>query len=400
MNIPTIKLKQHTPILHFQHYLVKSGATLRVTELKPKLDRYLNANYTIPAEWRINGTDAINYKLKITPSLPSEVYGSKPPMFFGQGKKPVLLPSNVEEEQSTLTIQFFCLNSDLINRLQSINWTDFFLSTNFGTRQSKGYGSFFPKDIPNPFVPADMIGKEIRIDKTDKEEQGTVYRVDSFFISHSPTWENVMNEISDVYKCLRSGINEGGIYFKSLMFAFAKDKGQWWDKRVIKELFFLKNLEEQRKKHNKRTDPDPLAEQPQVIPAQQYYPMFRDNLGLATDELWKEYAFKVKKKGPKGIARFKSPILFKPLHVGSQWYVFILHREIPKEFRDATFTIWKDETPLKFRTFNDFSMKAFLNYVFTIDNYRKYLSKDNDSKRANNILKHLENIKNNFKPIQ
>ncbi|HEC99336.1 MAG TPA: hypothetical protein ENN18_03005 [Proteobacteria bacterium] len=35
-----IKLKQHTPIIHFQHD--QKGATLRATELKPKLDRYID----------------------------------------------------------------------------------------------------------------------------------------------------------------------------------------------------------------------------------------------------------------------------------------------------------------------------------------------------------------------
>ena len=35
----TFKLKQHTPIIHFQHD--QHGATLRATEVKPKLDRFL-----------------------------------------------------------------------------------------------------------------------------------------------------------------------------------------------------------------------------------------------------------------------------------------------------------------------------------------------------------------------
>ncbi len=33
------KLKQHTPIIHFQYD--QSGATLRASELKPKLDKFL-----------------------------------------------------------------------------------------------------------------------------------------------------------------------------------------------------------------------------------------------------------------------------------------------------------------------------------------------------------------------
>ena len=35
----TVKLKQHTPLIHFQ--AEQDGATLRATELKPKLDKFL-----------------------------------------------------------------------------------------------------------------------------------------------------------------------------------------------------------------------------------------------------------------------------------------------------------------------------------------------------------------------
>ncbi len=38
-----VKLKQHTPIIHFQWD--QAGATLRATELKPKLDRYIRVKY-------------------------------------------------------------------------------------------------------------------------------------------------------------------------------------------------------------------------------------------------------------------------------------------------------------------------------------------------------------------
>ena len=34
-----IKLKQHTPMIHFQHD--QEGATLRASEVKPKLDRFI-----------------------------------------------------------------------------------------------------------------------------------------------------------------------------------------------------------------------------------------------------------------------------------------------------------------------------------------------------------------------
>ena len=36
-------LKQHTPIIHFQHD--QDGATLRASEVKPKLDRFIYSKW-------------------------------------------------------------------------------------------------------------------------------------------------------------------------------------------------------------------------------------------------------------------------------------------------------------------------------------------------------------------
>ena len=50
MRTITIKLKQHTPVLHFQ---ADAAAPIRATELKPKLDKFIIANYhgKVPDEW-------------------------------------------------------------------------------------------------------------------------------------------------------------------------------------------------------------------------------------------------------------------------------------------------------------------------------------------------------------
>jgi len=60
-------LKQHTPMIHFQ--ADQSGATLRATELKPKLDRFLIERVfgsTTPPEHLIQGQgSALNYKVSI-----------------------------------------------------------------------------------------------------------------------------------------------------------------------------------------------------------------------------------------------------------------------------------------------------------------------------------------------
>lgn len=418
MNTISKKLFQHTPILHFQGNLSNAGATLRATEVKPKLDRFIIANLgrPVPADWKIGKTNALKYKLKITvSSRTSERERENLPMFFGK-KKTAIKVVRPKSEDYDVTFEIFCLNESLRSNIEQLDWDSFFIATNVGTRQSKGYGSFFPFESR---VPTSLVGREIKIDKN------TTYRVDSYFSpdidSSTASWSDIMNRIADVYKCLRSGINENGVYFKSLMFAYAKSENEWWDKRTIKELKFKSKLDEDRKKHKDRSVPDPLAEQPTVDP-QPVYPMFRDNLGLATIEFaWKErYGFSIIKKDVEGkIKRFKSPILFKPLFFDGKWYVFLLHREIPQAFREAIF----DVDGLKFQTHNSFSMKSYLNYVFSIEDYRQYISKPilpdncdsgtlngspketqpNDSTttiRATNIDNDLKQLKHNYITIK
>ena len=387
----TIKLKQHTPILHFQHELATDGATLRATELKPKLDKYLLANYEILPEWKIGKTDALDYKLKISvkgKNKKLKTYGN-PPMFFCEDKLPV--KGDNEKEKADVTIEILCFIDGLQQCISKIkNWNRFFFICNIGTRQSKGYGSFTQLE-PQTHLPS--VGDII------KAENNISYRVDSFFSPNVLSWNEVMQRISDVYKCFRSGINENGLYFKSLMFAYAKKEGKWWDKRTIKEILAPRKLEEHRRRHQNRTDPDPLAEKPAVEKGRDPYPMFRDNLGLSTVEIWRDYDFKIIKRDGGDIKRFKSPLLFKPVLVGGCWRVYILHREIPQKYKNNTFSVNKS---IKFMTFGNFSMKNYLNYILAdIENYNLYVTANDDDarERMNNIIEDLNGIKENFKKI-
>lgn len=75
--IKMFTLTQQTPLIHFQHKQI--GATLRATEVKPKLDRFLikcleNAGEELSLAWLIeNGKEnddkekslALNYKIRI-----------------------------------------------------------------------------------------------------------------------------------------------------------------------------------------------------------------------------------------------------------------------------------------------------------------------------------------------
>ena len=83
------KLKQHTPLIHFQHD--QHGATLRATELKPKLDRFImkkiGGKDKIPDEWLIDkDKNALDYKVSIHAEdveLTSISKKDKLPMYFG-----------------------------------------------------------------------------------------------------------------------------------------------------------------------------------------------------------------------------------------------------------------------------------------------------------------------------
>ena len=60
-----VELKQQTPILHFQPD--ESGATLRASEVKPKLDRFLinQSDEAIPQDWFLKKSDNTTLVSKI-----------------------------------------------------------------------------------------------------------------------------------------------------------------------------------------------------------------------------------------------------------------------------------------------------------------------------------------------
>ncbi|MBZ0200180.1 MAG: hypothetical protein K8H86_09955, partial [Ignavibacteriaceae bacterium] len=199
----TFKLKQHTPIIHFQHQ--QHGATLRASELKPKLDKYLIENsfggilnFNAYKEFLIGDTKSIdkglkkiddssniqdkenakreflkqqklafNYKIKMEgettdkeidlqeknrDGIPKIKFNritqiNEPvikafPMFFatmgeewGKNKKKFCFNHN-----TLLTI--VTVEDELIKKIKEI-FSLFILVTNFGTRQNKGFGSYY-----------------------------------------------------------------------------------------------------------------------------------------------------------------------------------------------------------------------------------------------------------------
>lgn len=184
MEILKFSLKQHTPLLHFQPN--EPGATLRASEVKPRLDRFIieqegNGEYDqvknhvkdIHKEWFINkDVYALNYSLRIVTHTGSNIT-------IKEKKTPkVKYNKNTHEEEIYYNLYNFPLvlsnmggNTDK-NRLANFSYTEgpidlifivkdiangensnlsaiikkyivlFFAQNNFGQRSSKGFGSF------------------------------------------------------------------------------------------------------------------------------------------------------------------------------------------------------------------------------------------------------------------
>ncbi|HLO54804.1 MAG TPA: hypothetical protein VK169_10970 [Saprospiraceae bacterium] len=349
-------LKQHTPIIHFQHD--QDGATLRSTEVKPKLDRFLieiykdNKHPIDFKEWLIGKgeKEVLDYKIIIEPVINVEHLiekGSNFGSFFGSmGDEYESNPKSANIASNNIKCHIFCLKSDLITSI-SDHLNNFFALNNFGTRQNKGFGCFTVVDIntiPQNF-PLTLFSYhfelDFRKDRIDLDEQ-----------------KILAEQIDIFYRSLRSGLNLKGkngekFYFKSALFMYLNSQSIQWDKKTIKATYFnkddiqvsetyfdRKDNEEKHKKgspfdiiylktqqnfhaHNGIT-PD-ILDSPRVQDDAHSEKLFRDRLGLSNDEKWFSYRNSLKKTEAKKqgnnwvrkennddpISRYKSPLLFK-----------------------------------------------------------------------------------------
>lgn len=178
--IKEYELIQQTPIIHFQYN--QSGATLRATEVKPKLDEFIikKCGKEFDKSWLISGTEkALNYKMQIVAigkpyisetseiaielsktkdrdkqrELRSKLKNSINEMYFGNMVSNDC--KNYEEEvrktyketvfwnhkDSKIVLKIICFIKELRDYIDDII-KEFFIVNNFGTRQSKGFGSF------------------------------------------------------------------------------------------------------------------------------------------------------------------------------------------------------------------------------------------------------------------
>lgn len=379
------ELKQHTPLIHFLHD--QPDATLRATELKPKLDTFIAARMdTIPEHWiakEQEGHKALDYKVSIQPSgnkahklalsekqkeVWDEVQMERKLKWVTEPAYPHLLANvggkEYRDELKNLiffegaTIRVHCWHKDLIEEIER-RLPLLLETTNFGNRPSKGFGSFSCVRIKNEIT---------------EWEPAAIPELGYYFEWEAAdgSFKDLFEAINVFYKCIRSGINEvehiqkddkgralktkTRFYFKSLMYAYAKEKkSEDWDKNILKRHFY-NNM--------------PLAANVKND--------YRDWLGLSTDESWakngtltKKFAVK-KESQTEAVQRFPSPILFKPKRIGdSDRFRIYFGGYIDKTIKD-TYSGAKIKVnmakhhapPLVLTPSSKFDLAEFLNFVF------------------------------------
>ena len=174
-----IKLKQHTPLIHFQHD--QEGATLRASEVKPKLDKYVLSQLT-PEEmsqgknegWLKIKNDRVwlDYKMKIEASEPrdvsmtvlEEIDRKTQSQKYDDIGRPLYKTQNYPDNLNSLimgnmggriredVLNFVMFGNVSLTLIFNCEWLhtkvkneifNFFFVTNFGNRTSKGFGKFF-----------------------------------------------------------------------------------------------------------------------------------------------------------------------------------------------------------------------------------------------------------------
>ncbi|MBK9152254.1 MAG: hypothetical protein IPM26_15265 [Saprospiraceae bacterium] len=208
----------------------------------------------------------------------------------------------------TIMFQATTLKAIIEPQLQS-----FFFLNNFGTRQSKGFGSFTMEGFdPSHHVPSDIC----------------IYKKNT-----AQDWKAKIKTLSSDWKQLKAGSNFGLYYKSDLMKYFCKMSGIRWEKRKIKREIHSSHtaLYNVLKKNpaatfNRIGGCSGDTDNPASVPASQNYKYIRAVLGLAEQ-------FEFGKPGKPArvrvfnneVKRFKAPVTFKVTNDA----IYMICHEVP-----------------------------------------------------------------------
>lgn len=413
-----VTLKQHTPLIHFQHD--QEGATLRASEVKPKLDKYI-LNKLTPEEkeqgkrdgWIKSKYDKVwlDYKMRIE-ATGCDIWEMKKDtgMVNNRTNKPIIntMPlyfGNINSDNpknisfcSGEVIVYITTRFDDLKKIIDTNKISFFILHNFGTRQSKGFGSFMPE--------VSSVSRYMDYDYA-KFEWSLPNNIN--FGSWDCFYE-FFTAIDFFYKTIRSGINQNEVYIKSLMYFYALDREEYWDKRTIRYEFqhFTPN------KHTDKGEMSDMAEDGNN--RKEIARLYRDMLGLSSPQTWKSYDDVITKehvseRTEDEIERFRSPILIKPIFNNGSFDVYLIPLSIPALYKDADFRISSKARRSSFimKTPSEFDVCDFLRFITDegiVESMRETLNKiirqaeQNRKNKTKKIARTILSIFNNIRYVE
>lgn len=321
MSSYSVELKQHTPLIHFQSK--QNGATIRATELKPKIDNFIieklkKVDPELYQEYQsvINEDNfpikaRISSKYKISISIASkphkEEYSREVP-YFGNNKDGLLLFKDIK-------VKVFSYNEKLVQLVGKV-LPYVFVFENFGARQGKGFGSFAPLSMSKD-----------KYENILKLNGNTVV-----YYKKVKNAESVLKQINRDYNLLKSGFNFKSSYRKSNLFLYVNRKNIKSEKAMIKSQLKEKHVDiyKSLKGDNERYKRSNLNNYK--------YRYVRAMLGLA-----EHFEYQTNRQGEKiniqicdkdqTIERFKSPIQFKVFENN----IYLIINDIPEEMYSREF---------------------------------------------------------------
>jgi len=363
-----IDLEAQSPLIHFQtdsaHY---KSTTLRASEVKPKLDRFLLKkiqllnNYKDIQEIKNNHElifidcehNALNYTMKIEnkngrPTIvdlnPRDNRNVSYDIYYGNtGRHGEEVKKGVI---SNPRVNIFCFISELREIIQD-NIIEFFLISNFGTMQNKGFGSFLPLDCGYNsglskeqlnYIADCLLNDTINSMKEKRNITKTCYYIEFPEISNRSIdgkkqyFSNFFKEIKTFYSIMKSGQNYHG-YARSYIYTYMHKKNidnekAWMKQQGISPVVGRRPTESGRIQNNNPKYVRALLGTGIII-------SYKGELGKPSNRKGK---VPITISSKSDIKRVSSPIYFKII----KNIVFIIAKDIPKEIYNRSFTFTND----------------------------------------------------------
>lgn len=436
MNTLTIKLKQHTPLIHFQHD--QDGATLRASEVKPKLDKYILSKLSSQEKvqgkndsWiKVKGDKTwLDYKicieakekdgyvrLNVRQKTDNRTHAIK----YVTDEFPFLI-ANMGGKDTEDELMNFSLYNDVsmkvltshirLCQLVDSNIEMFFAQNNFGQRQTKGFGSF------------SVISKQINDD--DLIDIGWSEHFKGYFENGTPVLKFSLNtdidslkkqkmlfDVLDFYwRCLKSGINytkrqvpkngNGDViirnkerYIKAFLWTYLNSKGYTWEKRKIKRDLHLETPFPERV-YGENANNAVFARGLMGCPDKYEYRIpqntFREDRNRNQyKEIVENHTVKIDNIS-QAIERISSPIIFKPIVDGNSVSVYVLFdkelidrlRSLPENQRVFSFSEGRNQVQISIvpesidykELIRKFHVYFFTNDSFVSSTFGEYIDK-------------------------